>query len=288
MCMWFNWGNQIFLGILNWWTMSRWSVWALVQFFSFLVLKAPIQSMVVDIFFRFRENLWESVLKEINPLGVDICSLRGLMLKLKFQATWCEDLRLVEKDPDPGKEWWQLEKGRQRVRWLESITDLMGGIWATLGDSERQRRLACYNPHGHKELDMTYQLNNNYENPIIFSANSSAFIPFFSFFPSSSLTLPLKYSCVCLCLEQLEVHPLTTAKLGLRRVQLIRFVLSKMVFNKHLLLNPNTQNKWTPLWRRRICVSPQVLLQVLSCSLLSFLLLPQTALRLTHLSPEDV
>ena len=31
----------------------------------------------------------------------------------------------------------------------------------TLGDSEGQKSLACCNPWGHKELDMTEQLNNN-------------------------------------------------------------------------------------------------------------------------------
>ena len=31
----------------------------------------------------------------------------------------------------------------------------------TLGDSERQGDLACCNPSGHKEPEMTEQLNNN-------------------------------------------------------------------------------------------------------------------------------
>ena len=31
----------------------------------------------------------------------------------------------------------------------------------TPGDVEGQRRLACYSPWGHKESDMTEQLNNN-------------------------------------------------------------------------------------------------------------------------------
>ena len=31
----------------------------------------------------------------------------------------------------------------------------------TLGDGERQESLACCSPWGHKELDMTEQVNNN-------------------------------------------------------------------------------------------------------------------------------
>ena len=33
---------------------------------------------------------------------------------------------LIGKDPDAGKDWRQEEKGRQRVRWLDGNTDLMG------------------------------------------------------------------------------------------------------------------------------------------------------------------
>ena len=32
---------------------------------------------------------------------------------------------LIEKDPDAGKDWRQEEKGRQRMRWLDGITDSM-------------------------------------------------------------------------------------------------------------------------------------------------------------------
>ena len=33
--------------------------------------------------------------------------------------------QLIEKDPDGGKNWGQEEKGWQRMRWLDSITDSM-------------------------------------------------------------------------------------------------------------------------------------------------------------------
>lgn len=91
-------------------------------------------------------------------------------------------------------------------------------------------------------------------------------------------TLPPLWLLVCVCVSRKTLKFTShNSKTWLRRGQLTRFVLSKMVVNKHLPLNPNTQNKWTPLWRRRICVSPQVLLQVLSYSFLCFLLLPLSA-----------
>ena len=50
----------------------------------------------------------QSILKEISPE----CLLEGLMLKLKLQF-WPPDVKswLIWKDPDPGKDWRQEEKG---------------------------------------------------------------------------------------------------------------------------------------------------------------------------------
>ena len=65
----------------------------------------------------------QSILKEINP-G---CSLEGLMLKLKLQyvATWCEKLTHWKRPWC----WERLKAGgkgeRQRMRWLDGITDSM-------------------------------------------------------------------------------------------------------------------------------------------------------------------
>ena len=40
---------------------------------------------------------------------------------------WPPDVKswLIWKDPDAGKDWGQEEKGRQRMRWLDGITDSM-------------------------------------------------------------------------------------------------------------------------------------------------------------------
>ena len=63
----------------------------------------------------------QSILKEIS-LG---CSLEGLMLKLETPIFWPPDAKsqLSGKDPEAGK----IEEGkrreRQRMRWLDGITD---------------------------------------------------------------------------------------------------------------------------------------------------------------------
>ena len=65
----------------------------------------------------------QSVLKEISP-G---CSLEGLMLKLKLQYFGHLMLRVdsLEKTLMLGRIGGRRRRGRQRVRWLDGITNLM-------------------------------------------------------------------------------------------------------------------------------------------------------------------
>ena len=67
----------------------------------------------------------QSILREISP-G---CSLEGMMLKLKLQyfghLLQRVDSLAKKKNSDAGRDWGQEEKGRQRMRWLDSIIDSM-------------------------------------------------------------------------------------------------------------------------------------------------------------------
>ena len=58
-------------------------------------------------------------------------------------------------------------KGQQRMRWLDSITDLEDMNFSKLQetDSEEQGSLVCCSPWGHKESGMTEQLSNNQKMP---------------------------------------------------------------------------------------------------------------------------
>ena len=64
----------------------------------------------------------QSILKEISH-G---CSLEGLMLKLKLQSFVHLIRRVVSLEKtDAGRDWGRRRRGRQRMRWLDSITDSM-------------------------------------------------------------------------------------------------------------------------------------------------------------------
>ena len=65
----------------------------------------------------------QSILKEISP-G---CSLEGLVLKLKLQYFGCLMQRVdsLEKTVMLGGIGGRRRRGRQRMRWLDGITDLM-------------------------------------------------------------------------------------------------------------------------------------------------------------------
>ena len=68
---------------------------------------------------------------------------------------------LIGKDPDAGKDWEQEEKGAtedEMIGWHQWLN--RHEFEQALGDGEGQGSLVCCSPWGHKELDMTEQLNN--------------------------------------------------------------------------------------------------------------------------------
>ena len=99
----------------------------------------------------------QSILEEISP-G---CSLEGLMLKLKLQyfGHLIQRVDSLEKTLMLGGIEGRRRRGRQRMRWLDGITDLMDMSLSKLGVGDGQGGLACCGSWDHKESDTTERMN---------------------------------------------------------------------------------------------------------------------------------
>ena len=147
-CIWFFSGSHVWMWELDHkegWTLSlNWCFWTVV-------------------WEKTLENPLDGKIKPVSPKGNQPWIFIGRTdAEAEAPILWPPDTKswIIGKDPDPGKDCGQEEKGTAEDEMVGWHHHLNGREFEqTLGDSEGQRSLVCYSSCGRKVSDTTERLN---------------------------------------------------------------------------------------------------------------------------------
>ena len=131
------------------WALKNWYFWTVVLEKT---LQSPLDSKEIQPVYPKGHQSW--------------IFIRRTDAEAETPIFWPSDAKnwLIGKDPDAGQDCKQEEKGTTE----DEIVDSINGheFEQALGDGEGQVSLLCCSPWGHKESDMTEQLNKNKNNTL--------------------------------------------------------------------------------------------------------------------------
>ena len=127
------------------WGLKNWSFWTAVLEKT---LESPLDSKEIQ---------------PIHPKGNQSWLFIGRTdVEPEAPKLWPPNVKsqIIGKDPDAGKVEGRRRRGRQRMRWLDGITDSMHmSLRKALGAGDGQGSLACYSPWACKKSDTIEWLN---------------------------------------------------------------------------------------------------------------------------------